>query len=294
MELVLIRHLWGVNLSGGIRPHLANWRKIGYQGLEFSTRRLPDALEIRRLLKVEGLVWVPQVFSNMMEGGGSVAQHLKSLREQIQECLDDVPLFINAHSGSDAWSLNEAEDFYGEAGKLETELGVALSHETHRSRYFGNPWNTSRLLERIPDIRLTCDFSHWVCVAERLLVDADPILLRAAQNCHHLHARVGYEQGPQVPDPRDPRWDTHLQAHERWWRMIWSARQGQGVEKLTLTPEFGPPPYQHTLPFTQQPVGDLEAICDWMAIRQVERFAAWSDEQAAHSNEDTFSDGSRR
>lgn len=292
----LIRHLWGVNLSDGIKPHLSNWREIGYQGLEFSPRLVLDARELRLLLKEEGIVWVPQVFSNLMEGGGSVTQHLKSLREQIVECLDGMPQFFNAHTGSDAWSLNEAEDFYGVAGKLEAELGVVLSHATHRSRYFGNPWNTCYLLGRVPDIKLTCDFSHWVCVAERLLANADPIFFRVAQNCHHLHARVGYEQGPQVPDPRDPQRNTHLKVHERWWKMVWSARQAQGIDELTLTPEFGPPPYQHTLRFTQQPVGDLEAICDWMATRQVERFAAWScnGEQDAHSNEIASSDSGRQ
>jgi hypothetical protein len=278
MKLLLVRHLWGVDLTHGLGAHLGRWREVGYQAIEASRRTVPDAGELKRLLKSEGFQWIPQVFSNMFEGGGSVAAHLRTLQEQIEECVDAEPLFFNAHTGSDAWTLNEAEDFYGAVGDLETKLDVICSHETHRSRYFGNPWNTYRLIKRIPDIRLTADFSHWVCVAERLLADAAPLLSTIFPHCHHLHARVGYEEGPQVSDPRAPEWQGHLQVHERWWDAIWSAQRLAGASITTLTPEFGPPPYLQTLPFTAQPVADLTSICDWMAIRQLQRFASWSSD----------------
>ena len=35
----------------------------------------------------------------------------------------------------------------------------------------------------------------------------------------------------------------------------------------TLTPEFGPPSYQHTLPPDGTPIGDLAEICDWQAAQ---------------------------
>jgi hypothetical protein len=275
MVLSLVRHLWGVDLSRGYRNHLAGWRKIGYTAIESSPRAVPDPQELYGVLQSEGLAWIPQVFSQMFVGGGNVALHLASLREQIQECLPASPLFFNAHSGSDAWTLDEAEEFYLRVAELETEMRVTISHETHRSRYFGNPWNTMRLLERVPGVKLTCDFSHWVCVAERLLGDAAGVFTRAARNCHHLHARVGYEQGPQVSDPRAPEWKQHLLAHERWWTLVWQTRAAMGMHEITLTPEFGPFPYLQTLPYTRQPVADLSEICDWMAERQSARFAAW-------------------
>lgn len=273
MRLLLVRHLWGVDLGNGLVPYLERWREVGYEALESSPRMVPDIGELNRTLKSEGLQWIPQVFSNMQNGGGSVADHLRTLMEQIEECLDAAPLFFNAHTGSDAWTENEAEDFYGAVREIETKLGILCVHETHRSRYFGNPWNTYRLLEKMPDLRLTADFSHWVCVAERLLGDADQLLSRIFPHCHHIHARVGYEQGPQVPDPRAPEWQSHLHIHERWWDAIWSAQKQSGASITTLTPEFGPPPYLHTLPFTSRPVADLASICDWMAYRQLQRFA---------------------
>jgi hypothetical protein len=272
MNLKLIRHLWGVAPTRNLEERLPRWREVGYSAVEVSIRIWPDHAGLLRFLKSTGWDWIPQVFSNDFCGGGSVREHLDSLRAQIEECLEHRPLFINAHSGSDTWSLAEAVDFYGAVMDLEKRLGVPIAHETHRLRYFGNPWTTRPILERFPDLKLTCDFSHWVCVAERLLDDCGPILQLAAAHCHHLHARVGFEEGPQVPDPRAPEWSRHVAAHEAWWDMIWASQQQRGVTVSTLTPEFGPAPYLHLLPYTQVPVADLADICDWQARRQQARF----------------------
>ncbi|HXP62767.1 MAG TPA: hypothetical protein VN829_19865 [Dongiaceae bacterium] len=276
MKLTLVRHLWGVDHTPGLEAHLPRWREAGYEVVESAFHVSPDRAGLLRFLKGSGWRWIAQVFSRGFTPGGTVREHLDSLRQQIEDCLEHRPLFFNAQSGSDTWSLAEAEDFYGAALELEPRLGVSLAHETHRLRCFGNPWTTRSILERYPGLKLTCDFSHWVCVAERLLEDCGPILQLAAQHCHHVHARVGYEEGPQVPDPRAPEWARHLAAHEGWWETIWASQQRRGLAVSTLTPEFGPAPYLHTLPFTQTPVADLADICDWQARRQAGRFADFS------------------
>jgi sugar phosphate isomerase/epimerase len=268
MKLKLVRHLWGVEGTHGYAQYLPRWREAGYEAVEASIRLVPDRARFLRFLKESDLQWVPQVYSRDFVPGGTVREHLDSLRQQIEECLGHQPLFLNAHSGSDAWSLAQAEDFYGAALALERELGIILSHETHRSRYFGNPWTTHPILKRYPDLKLTCDFSHWVCVAERLLPDCGEIIRLAAHHCHHVHARVGFEEGPQVSDPRAPEWEQHLAIHEGWWHQIWDSQKQRGVTVSTLTPEFGPAPYLQLLPFTQAPVADLADICDWMARRE--------------------------
>jgi sugar phosphate isomerase/epimerase len=273
MKLNLVRHLWGVDHAQGLERHLPRWRNVGYEAIESAYYISPDRGALLRFLKQSGWRFVPQVFSRDFIPGGTVNEHLDSLRSQIEGCLDLQPLFFNAHTGSDSWSLAEAEDFYGAALELEKRVGIAIAHETHRLRCFGNPWTTRFVLERFPDLKLTCDFSHWVCVAERLLEDCGSIVQLAAQHCYHLHARVGYEEGPQVSDPRAPEWSRHLAAHEAWWETIWTAQRRRGLEATTLTPEYGPAPYLHTLPFTQEPVADLADICDWQARRQRERFA---------------------
>lgn len=272
MKLLLVRHLWGVDLSNGFAPYISEWHSNGYEAVETPLISVPDRDLFHRMLKQEKLKWIPQVFSNGFTPAGTVAEHLASLKTQVEECLDDNPLFFNGHTGSDTWTLAEAEDFYGAALEMEKSIGVPFAHETHRSRYFGNPWNTRQVLRRFPSLKLTCDYSHWVCVAERMLQDCAAILELCAAHCWHLHARVGYEEGPQVPDPRAPEWSEHLRAHEVWWWQIWEAQAKSGREVSTLTPEFGPPPYMHTIPYTQKPVADLNAICNWMAQRERERF----------------------
>ena len=217
MKLKLVRHLWGVDQTHGLSPYLPRWREVGYEAVEVSLRKVPDRVMFLQFLKESGLSWIPQIFSRDFAPGGTVREHLVSLQQQIEECLPVQPLFFNAHSGSDTWNLAQAEDFYGAVLEMEQRFGVTIAHETHRLRYFGNPWTTRPILERFPALKLTCDFSHWVCVAERLLDDCGEILQLAADHCHHLHARVGYEEGPQVSDPRAPEWARHLAAHEKWW-----------------------------------------------------------------------------
>jgi hypothetical protein len=266
MHLLIFRHLWGV--AGEWGDLFPRFRRAGYRGIEAAMPAPEDRKRFRSLLQKHRLEFIPQIFSC----GQTVKDHLESLRGQAVAAKAFGPRFINAHSGKDAFSEDESMRFFEGALRLEAELGVPIAHETHRGRILYNPWVTSRLLKRFPDLKLCCDFSHWVCVCERLLEDQGAILRQAARHCLHLHARVGYEQGPQVSDPRAPEYRRHVEAHEVWWRLVWAAQEKRGFRISTLTPEFGPPGYQHTLPFTQAPVSDLVEICDWQARRQAENF----------------------
>ncbi len=75
----------------------------------------------------------------------------------------------------------------------------------------------------------------------------------AIERTEHLHARVGYTERPQVPDPRITEWQTALQSHLAWWDII-AARKKNDNEILTITPEFGPFPYMVPIPETGQPI----------------------------------------
>jgi hypothetical protein len=267
MKLILFRHLWGV--AGEWEDLFPRFKRAGYRGIESPVPPTADRKRFRALLQKHGLEFIPQIFSY----GKTVQDHLDSLREQIVTARSFAPRLINAHSGQDAFSEDDGIRFFEGALRLEGRCGVAIAHETHRGRILYNPWVTSRLLTRFPDMKLCCDFSHWVCVCERLIEDQIDIIRQCADHCLHVHARVGYEQGPQVPDPRAPEYERHLKSHETWWRLVWGAQEKRGIRISTLTPEFGPPTYQHTLPFTGVPVSNLEEICDWQAQRQAENFA---------------------
>jgi sugar phosphate isomerase/epimerase len=261
MKLKIFRHLWGV--KDPWEQSFPRFAAKGYDGIETHLPAARAQAQFARQLARHRLECITQIFT----GGRNVREHLQSYRRQLAHATRLNPRLINCHGGRDGWSVEESRQFYAEALRIEADLGVVVAHETHRGRVFYNPWTTVRLLEQFETLRLCCDFSHWVCVCERLFDDTS-ILQLCAQRCVHIHARIGYEEGPQVPDPRAPEFQKHLAAHERWWRMIWREQRRRGLKTSTLTPEFGPPPYLHTLPFTQQPVADLEAICDWQAERQ--------------------------
>ncbi len=114
MKLKLILHLWGVDQTCGLIRHLPRWQEVGYEGVEVSLRKVTDQAAFRQFLRDSGLSWIPQIFSRDFLPGGSVSEHVDSLREQMEECLDVAPLFFNAHSGYDNWCSAEAEDFFGQ------------------------------------------------------------------------------------------------------------------------------------------------------------------------------------
>jgi hypothetical protein len=157
--------------------------------------------------------------------------------------------------------------------ELEQKHGIAISIETHRGRPTFHPWVTKRLLQQLSDLRLTCDFSHWCVVTERLILDQEHELLDlCANHVHHIHGRVGYAQGPQVPDPRAPEYAAELAAHERWWDELWKAMRARAFDTATFTPESGPDGYLHVMPFTQAPVAELWDLNRWLGQRQLERY----------------------
>jgi hypothetical protein len=78
----------------------------------------------------------------------------------------------------------------------------------------------------------------------------------AMSRADYIHARVGYAEGPQIPDPRASEWQYAVEMHLGLWQEIIKQHKDRGSESLFVTPEFGPPAYMHTAPFTNQPVGD--------------------------------------
>jgi sugar phosphate isomerase/epimerase len=276
MKLDVFRHLWGFAAPGTLFPTwqqalpTVKHQRVPYAGVEFPILMVSDPGELTEALAQHALGFIPMAFTF----GDSVAAHLASLRGQLVTAKQVPHRFVNCHAGRDAFSEQEAIAFFAGALALEDELGVKIAYETHRGRILYNPWTTARVLEKFDTLKLVCDYSHWVVVCERLIDDQLSILNACAERAVHIHARVGFENGPQVSDPAAPEWSAQLAAHERWWDAIWASQERRGVQVSTLTPEFGPPSYQAVLPYTQAPLADLARICDFMTERELARFAA--------------------
>ena len=80
----------------------------------------------------------------------------------------------------------------------------------------------------------------------------------------HIHARVGFDEGPQVTDPRAPEWQHAVDHHMDWWQRIVDVRKANKEARTTFTSEFGPFPYLHRLPYTNQDIVDQWEINEWM------------------------------
>ncbi|MDF1737922.1 MAG: sugar phosphate isomerase/epimerase [Verrucomicrobiales bacterium] len=279
MKLELFKTLWGH--EGTLTEAITLCHEAGFSGIESPVP--PDPGERKGFaaaLEADNLGLIAEI-STLTPAGlyvplphHSPQEHLDSLKEEIENALPACPRFINTMAGYDGWSFTEAMEFYAAVPALESEFDIPVSVETHRGRYFNSPWRVRDVLKEIPDLKITCDFSHFCVVTERLVLEEEPeILSLCASHAYHMHTRVGYSQGPQVTDPRAPESLEALLAHERWWDTIWNSQTERGFEVSTMTPEFGPDGYLHTLPFTEEPLGDLWEINAWIAHRQRDRFS---------------------
>jgi hypothetical protein len=78
-----------------------------------------------------------------------------------------------------------------------------------------------------------------------------------------------------VPHPAAPEYAECLASHRRMWEALWDAQIAHGYRITTMTPEFGPDGYMHTLPFTDAPVADLWQINTWMGQAERVHLAAY-------------------
>jgi len=158
--------------------------------------------------------------------------------------------------------------------RVANATGIEVVHETHRNKWSFAAHVAREYLEKMPDLRITLDASHWVCVAETFLQDQPEAMALAIARTGHIHARVGYPCGPQVPDPRAPEWQEALQYHLGWWDAVIAHRQTQGAATpLTVTPEFGPYPYMVELPYSRQPIVSQWDVNVWMMGLLKERWS---------------------
>ncbi len=266
MQLQLFKTMWG--FEGDFEEACIEAREERFDGIE---GRVPEDAEERTLWKTtlekHGLDYIAEIVTGgdyVPRRDATLQEHLRDVETALQNSLELSPLFATCIGGCDAWSEAESIRFFTEAMKLAERYGIIITFETHRSRSLFNPWTTRRILKALPQMQLTADISHWCVVCERQMDSELDTIAAIAPNIRHIHARVGYDQGPQVPHPGAPEYASALAAHQQCWEIFWDAQQTRGIQ-TTMTPEFGPDGYLHTLPFTQLPVADLWTLNRWIA-----------------------------
>jgi sugar phosphate isomerase/epimerase len=279
MQLQLFKTLWGH--SGPLSAAADQARAAGFVGLEGNVDvPLQRREELQAVLHAADLRFIQEIVTAgnyVPRRHDTVQEHIADVERQLQLGRALAPQWVTIIGGCDAWTLEQSVQFFSESQEIAARMNIGCSFETHRSRSLFNPWTTLAILQRVPELKLTCDFSHWVVVLERQLDNDWGVVREVARHAHHIHARVGYDQGPQVPHPAAPEYAAALASHQRYWQAIWSAQRDKSFAVTTMTPEFGPDGYLQSVPFTQQPVADLWEINRWMGKTEREHFQAWCD-----------------
>lgn len=279
MQPAFFKTLWGH--SGSYQEAARAARAANFDGLEGPIPQNPaHAAELLDALAEFGLSFIAEISTTgyaVPDAGSSVDDHVGAFERILDLSLPAKPRLFSTMCGSDLWSFSESLEFFDRAHAIVKDRGVRCGFETHRSRSLYHPVRTAELLRELPgDLELTLDFSHWCVVTERLVLDELPdVLALCAQRALHIQPRIGYEQGPQVPDPRAPEYAPAVEAHLRWWKAVWEGQRRRGFETVTMTPEFGPDGYLQCEPFTQRPAADLWELNVWTADRLRSEFDEW-------------------
>jgi hypothetical protein len=184
----------------------------------------------------------------------SVTDYIKKMRRNLASISSLNPIFINSHTGKDYYSFDDNCRVIEAAMNFSAKNNIRILHETHRSRFAFHTATLLPYLEKFPEMELTGDLSHFCVVSESMLEDQEEILEKIFPHISHLHARVGYEQGSQVNDPKAPEWNSHISRFINWWYQIIKLKQKAGQKVFTITPEFGPVPYMPVMPYTKEPM----------------------------------------
>ena len=277
MKLKLYKTLWGH--SGSLEAAADQAVAAGFAGIEGAMPiARDDRLRWRDALASRQLEYIAEISTTgfaVPDPHSTVQQHLDAFESVIGRSLEAQPIFFSSMAGSDLWEFSESVDFLTRAWDITQSYGVRCGFETHRSRSLYHPIITKNLLAELPPIELTIDFSHWCNVCERLVLDELPEILQlCAERVLHIQPRVGYDQGAQVGDPRAPLYQKALEAHLRWWRVLWTGQLARGFHSTTMTPEFGPDGYLQVDPYTEAPVADLWELNTWIGRRLEAEFEA--------------------
>jgi hypothetical protein len=204
------------------------------------------------------------IITGIATEGDNVQAHLNCMNAQVARAIEFSPVLINSHTGRDIFSLEDNLRLFENALELEQKHKIMITHETHRFRPTFSTFDTEKILKALPELKLNLDISHWMVVHESDLSDQISRLESIFPQVHHIHARVGFEEGPQITNPQDKIWEGHLENHVNLWKKVIDMAKNRNQKIFTITPEFGPFPYAHVQPNTHQPLTDLWAANNFM------------------------------
>jgi hypothetical protein len=248
MQVRAYKTTWG--MGGTPDEILAKIKAANYEGWE---DWIKPHFEIQSLANKHNLEYMAMV----------PGQSVEQFQRDINEAHDAGAVACTVHVGQANMEFQQGLDLLTPLVEIAKTVPFNVNFETHRGKLLNEPLSTARYLKAIPDLWLCADLSHWTVVTESMLGGFAESLELAISRTRHIHARVGHEEGPQVPDPRAKQWEGHVKAFNVIWDRIKIAHEKRGETVITFDPEYGPPNYMWTNPESGQPAADLWDVCLW-------------------------------
>jgi sugar phosphate isomerase/epimerase len=272
MQIKILSPLWGYEQEN-LASIIEKIAMAGYDGID---THVPDSTAGRKkLLDCLESHQLSLVVQQHQAQGDTFEEFKQSFLHYLKISAEANPMLINSHTGRDHFSFEQNLELIDAAQSFSEKSGIETVHETHRGRFAFSPLVAKEYFSARPGLNITADLSHWVCVTESFLEHFAETLDEAIARTRHIHARAGYTQSPQVPDPRAPEWQEAVNIFFSWWDKMIEAQAAAGRKILTITTEFGPPPYLQTVPFTGEPVADQFEINCFMKDKLRKRYASY-------------------
>ncbi len=245
-RLLVYQSLWAMERR---RPDGAEWtlpqkldmiHAAGFDGAGVRFFDRAYAREVTTALRDWGLTWQAQCYPRTVDD-------LKPILENVAEFGAD---HLNLQADVRLHTVAECVPLIEGWRRLAEEAGVALHFETHRDRMTTDLYFTLRLLDRVPDLRLTGDLSHYVVGREFAWPISDEnhrLMHRIIDHCWGFHGRVASREQIQVqisfPHQRD--W---VDLFMDWWDYGFRGWRQRAQQDATLTflCELGPKEYAMT------------------------------------------------
>jgi sugar phosphate isomerase/epimerase len=260
MEIKYICTYWGCeHLSA--KEFLSNVLQNGYDGVEinfpddelFIVEFNAELERIRNTINPNFIFIAQQVLPNKKE---TVNEYIDRITHRLEFIIQLKPNYINSHTGKDFFDFSDNCKIIEICNQLTRVSGIPIWHEIHRGRFSFHLKTLVSYLDIFPKINLIADFSHFCVISESDLHDQYDLLSKIYPKIKHIHARIGFEQSPQVNNPFAPEWKTYLEQYLFWWKEIIAIQKYKKSAIFTITPEFGPFPYMPQEPFTKKPLSN--------------------------------------
>lgn len=245
-SLRVYQSLWAMERR---RPDGAEWsideklRMIIDAGFDGAGIRFIDPAYVARVtadLRAHGLTWQAQCYPRTVED-------LVPVLELVAKHGAD---HVNLQPDVRPYDLDSCLPLLEGWVTLAKQAGMTLNIETHRNRMTTDLLFTLHLLDRLPELRLTADISHYVVGREfewPISAENHALIHRILDQSWAIHGRVASREQIQlqISFPRHQEWLTLFVG---WWDYAlrsWRRRATKdGV--LTFLCELGPPEYAMT------------------------------------------------